>query len=303
MLRVMHSNCQNGPMRMHELVAAGNKAARLKKGWTQDDEARMLRMNGLFSWRGGTVGQLEAGLRRPRLDELLVICATLEVSLDELLPGEDEQVELGDAATMTPRAMRALLRDYDKFNRLSFSDVHFPGRSEVERLAARMQTSGMSHEQLNKLVEPIMQAGSRKHITIAVLAQDLITALDTPAEAERHAARQLGLEPVQVRLASRVLWKADFTAERDRRVGDVNELEPRSRQARRGLVAREMLGELRAFFAETEAAHAEWVPYPEDAGEHFSTTIAGIPMTPDEWREWEQWKSSRQTKRVIHKGL
>jgi transcriptional regulator with XRE-family HTH domain len=283
---------------MHDLVAAGIKAARQRKGWTQDDAARMFRMNGLLSWRGGTVGQMEAGLRRPRLDELLLICATLEVSLDELLPGEDEQVELGDAATMTPRAMRALLRDYDEFNRMSFSDARFPGRSEVERLAARMQTSGMSYERLDKLVEPIMQAGGRKRIAMTILAQHLIVALDTPADADRHAARQLGLEPVQVRLASLVLWGADFIAERDRRVGDVNELEPRSRQARRGLVAREMLSELKAFFDETEADHGEWRKFPEDAGEgRFSTTIADIPMTPDEQREMEQWKSKGQTER------
>jgi transcriptional regulator with XRE-family HTH domain len=279
---------------MHDLVGAGIQAARKRKGWTQDDAARIFRMHGLFSWRAGTVGQMEAGLRRPRLDELLLICAALEVSLDELLPGEDEQVELGDAATMTPRAMRALLRDYEDFNRLSYGDAHFPGRNELESLATRLQTSGMSHERLNKLVEPILQAASRRGITLSVLAQDLIVSLNTPSDADSHAARQLGLEPVQVRLASLVLWGAEFIAERDHRVGDVNDLEPRSRQARRGLVAREMLDELRDFFDETKVGPVlEGEHLVDDAG--WSDTIAGIPMTPDEQREWEQWKSSRQT--------
>jgi hypothetical protein len=38
-----------------------------------------------------------------------------------------------------------------------------------------------------------------------------------------------------VKLSARVLWDhRDFDDERDGRIGDVDELEPRSRQARRG---------------------------------------------------------------------
>jgi hypothetical protein len=44
-----------------------------------------------------------------------------------------------------------------------------------------------------------------------------------------------------------MLWNRAFTEERDARVGDVESLEPRSRQARRGLATRAMLSELRAF--------------------------------------------------------
>jgi hypothetical protein len=55
----------------------------------------------------------------------------------------------------------------------------------------------------------------------------------------------------EVVVSARVLWDhRDFDDERDSRVGDVDELEPRSRQARRGLVTRGMLAELRAFLEE-----------------------------------------------------
>jgi len=54
-----------------------------------------------------------------------------------------------------------------------------------------------------------------------------------------------------VKLSARVLWDhRNFDDERDSRVGDVDGLEPRSRQARRGLVTRGMLAEMRAFLEE-----------------------------------------------------
>ena len=54
-----------------------------------------------------------------------------------------------------------------------------------------------------------------------------------------------------MKLSARILWDhRDFDDERDSRIGDIDELEPRSRQARRGLVTREMLAELRALFEE-----------------------------------------------------
>ena len=75
------------------------------------------------------------------------------------------------------------------------------------------------------------------------------------SDTERHAARRLGVEIPQLKLSARVLWEhRGFDEERDRRVGDVDQLEPRSRQARRGLVTREMLAELRAVLDEAYAS-------------------------------------------------
>ena len=78
---------------------------------------------------------------------------------------------------------------------------------------------------------------------------------ETASDTEQHVARRLGVDVALVKFSARVLWDyRDFDDERDSRVGDVDELEPRSRQARRGLVTRGMLAELRAFLEEVYGA-------------------------------------------------
>jgi hypothetical protein len=95
-------------------------------------------------------------------------------------------------------------------------------------------------------------AGQREN---KLMAEDLFASHKRPSDAERHAAQRLGVEASHVKLASRALWDhREFDEERDRRVGNVTELEPRSRQARRGLVTREMLAELRGIFGEIQGA-------------------------------------------------
>ena len=69
-----------------------------------------------------------------------------------------------------------------------------------------------------------------------------------------HAARRLGVEPAQVRLAARVLWRRDFSEERDARAGEASGLSPRTLQARRGHAARAMLAELGTFLRDTYPA-------------------------------------------------
>src|SRR5208282_1450510 len=95
---------------MHELVGKGFAEARRRQGLTQEQAARRLQGRGLTAWRKGTVGQLEAGLRRPRLDEVLLMAEALHVTVDQLIPGgDDERVELGDGATVSPRWIREML--------------------------------------------------------------------------------------------------------------------------------------------------------------------------------------------------
>ena len=77
---------------------------------------------------------------------------------------------------------------------------------------------------------------------------------ESASDTERHAARRLGVEIPQLKLAARARWEhRGFDEERDRRAGDIDQLAPRSRQARRGLVTREMLAELRAVLEEAYA--------------------------------------------------
>jgi transcriptional regulator with XRE-family HTH domain len=180
-------------MRVADLLVTGLKQARQRKGYTLEAAAAAFRAYGLPTWRTGTVSQMEAGLRIPKLEELLLMCAALDVTLDELFPGEDERVDVGRSSAATPRAIRALL-----------------SRS-APRCAALVPGGS-----------PVI-----------------------PSDTDRHAARRLGLTAAEVARAARALWGRDFAAERDARLGGVSGLPPRSLQARRGLVSREMLAELR----------------------------------------------------------
>jgi hypothetical protein len=77
---------------IHRLIAAGVKRERKRRGWTQEDLGSALRGAGLASWRTSTVGGVEAGMRFPALDELLMICAALGTGLAELIPAGDRRL-------------------------------------------------------------------------------------------------------------------------------------------------------------------------------------------------------------------
>ena len=110
----------------------------------------------------------------------------------------------------------------------------------MERVAERFQAE---REYWQARIAPI-----RKHAKVDdhyITGADEHRMFDPPTDSERHAARRLGVEvPILKCTALTFFDHRDFDEERDRRVGNVDELAPRSRQARRGLVTREMLAEL-----------------------------------------------------------
>jgi len=70
------------------------------------------------------------------------------------------------------------------------------------------------------------------------------TADAVPTDAESRAAKQLGTSPAEIRHAALTLWSRAFDEERDSRIAGVAVMGQRSRQARRGLAARQMLAEV-----------------------------------------------------------
>ena len=233
---------------MHELIARGAAAVRRDNGWTQEQAARKYRQHGLTAWRTGTVGSLEAGMRRPRLDEVILMCAALEVTLADLIRAADEvggeEVQLGDGAVFSTRTLLGWL--YEGFSGIGDLPATDP------RVTQRFPFSDKAHEVVRQAIAdrerlaPVLQQvvawGARHDVRLA--AKEVDAAFSTPSDAERHAARRLGVDPAQIRLASLALWQEDFDKVRDEKVGDVATLEPRSRQAHRGLVTREMLAEM-----------------------------------------------------------
>jgi hypothetical protein len=118
-------------------------------------------------------------------------------------------------------------------------------------MADALVRSQAEKNRVRALVAPILEWAQQQDVKLR--EGDWLAVFDTASDTERHAARRLGVEIAQVKLSARVLWDhGDFDDERDSRIGDVDELEPRTRQARRGLVTREMLAELRAFLKEIQ---------------------------------------------------
>jgi transcriptional regulator with XRE-family HTH domain len=234
---------------VHELIAKGVAEVRRRNGWTQEQTANAFRSHGLRAWRTSTVGSLEAGLRRPRLDEALLMARALGVTLDKLIPGgDDERVELGDDAEVSPRWIREMLSG-DFYRDRWLEELPYERFPVDDAIAEAVSRSHEESKRVRADLAPLVQ-WARQH-DVKVMSADMFAVWERASDAERHAARRLGVEVTRVKLASRIQWEQrSFDEERDRRVGDVDQLEPRSRQARRGLVTREMLAELRAVLAE-----------------------------------------------------
>jgi len=243
-------------VRVHELIGRGVAEARRRKGLTQEQAARRFQGRGLRTWRKGTVGQLEAGLRRPGLDEVLLMASALEVTVDQLIPGEDdERVELGDGATVSPRWIREMLTgELHRDTPRPSADMPYAQFPVHKVMAEVMHRLGAEENRAEALLAPILKWAEQHNVKLT--SEDWEAIFDTPSDTERHAARRLGIEVTQLKLSARVLatralWGLpEFDDERDRRVGNLGELEPRSRQAHRGLVTRRMLTELWAFLDE-----------------------------------------------------
>jgi hypothetical protein len=118
-----------------------------------------------------------------------------------------------------------------------------------------MHRLGAEEDRAEALLAPILKWAEQHDVKLT--SEDWDAVFESPSDTERHAARRLGIEVTQLKLsvrvlAARALWgNWEFDGERDRRVGNLGELEPRSRQAHRGLVTRQMLTELQAFLHET----------------------------------------------------
>lgn len=246
-------------MRVYELIARGVAEARQRNGWTQEQTATMFRAHGLRAWRKGTVGQLEAGLRKPRLDELLLMARALDVALDKLIPGgDDERVQLGDDAVVSPRWIREMITgDFYKGFRPA-KEVPYERFPLDDVMTEMRRRSRAAEERDAPFVEAVLELAEQDDIKI--MARDLFAIYKRASGAERHAGQRLGVPVPHVKLAARFLaargsWDyPEFDDERDHRIGNIDEIEPRSRQARRGLVTRGMLAELRAFLDEVRGS-------------------------------------------------
>lgn len=211
-------------------VGAAVHNLRVGLGLTQDELARRLKDAG-GDWDQAAVARLEAGRREIRLEQVLLLSASLNVPAYDLVGGgDDEWVRLSPRARWRTMAVRAALSGQDPGN-LPAGVFDDPGtRGFVATLDGRSE--------LHAIVNRVWPAATRPqaHAVIAAVG-----------DAERKAARRLGVHPVALSAAAYRTWGRSFVAERDAGAAELEDAagtDRRSLQAVRGHVTRQLLAEL-----------------------------------------------------------
>jgi len=225
---------------LREVLAVGVKEARQRLGLRQEDAAARARAYGLSTWIRGTVAQAEVGARRFSLEEVLLLAVAYETSLADLIAGDDgELVELTPQASLSVGALRAMLRgDQAAVRDLSTKAV------DITALRGEQQPS-----RLDRFPDVLAEA-ERFGIGERSLLEP---ALGEVSDAERYAARKLGTTSERLNAAARQRWGRTLAEERDRRLSQkADDTSPRSRQALRGHITRELMAELEEELGERE---------------------------------------------------
>jgi hypothetical protein len=185
------------------------------------------------TWQAGTLTQVEAGVRPLAVEELLLLCAAYRVSVAELAGSDPDEVELAAGARLPAVAVRALLADGgEELRALPDDALDVPATRPVSAVPTP-----------DALVDAAARLGVRGQVEVG-------RALAAIGEAERNAARRLGVSPERLVLAAVGRWGKPFSAERDARIALRRATtEPDRHITLRGLVTREMLAELQDHLA------------------------------------------------------
>jgi|SRR5579862_8409676 len=209
----MTRSSRSNPRPLAAVVGSLVRRRREAKGLLLDEVAEEMRAHGFPEWVRATVSALELGRRKLDLEELCGVCLALDVELPQLLNGGEED------GTQWVRwggevSSWAVLRWLLTGERPSIS---LPSKIEVRRPTKAAQ--------------------------IVIDARD---------ETLKRVARRLGEDPSRLAETALRLWKASLPRERDRRVAAMIDVgtSPRSRQAIRGHITRELVSELRAAIQE-----------------------------------------------------
>jgi hypothetical protein len=218
---------QQGPRPLREIIGERAKAIREVTGVRQDDVARSARVLGL-PWGRSKIAALEAGTKAIDAEELVLLPAVLThacgvpVSLADLLD-TDSPVAVSATVAMPARQVAAT----------------FAGTSRVPVPA----TTARSLAGLQAALDRARELGvADVNVTQAVAVRD------QSGEADERVARMLDEPLAIVTLLSYDLWKRSLTAERDARVAASlpATATPRTRQAKRAIITRRLVTELRA---------------------------------------------------------
>jgi hypothetical protein len=215
---------------LRAVLAAGVARVRAERGLGEEEAAALLRSYGLVGWQAGTLTQVEAGVRPLAIEELMLLCAAYGISAAELTGSDPEPVELAAGARLPAAAVRAVLADGGEVLRALPPDA-------LDVPATRPAPNGLPPAP-DALVDAAARFGVRGPAEVG-------RALAAIGDAERNAARRLGVTPERLVLAAVGRWGKPFTAERDARIALRRATtEPDRHIMLRGQVTLELLAEL-----------------------------------------------------------
>lgn len=195
------------------------------QGWTQSEVAYRCRTLGA-DWTQATVSAMEAGNRPLELGEFLVLLVALRIPPSDLVAGEGP-LRFASTATAPAEAVAAI------FNEEAVLGL-------TPHLVEPVITNALGRAfQAPKRIVHDFEARYRHPSFERPPSGQIIAAAEQ--EAERKAARRLGMTPRALTLAAYALWGRSLTDEREQRVG------PDPNRARRGHVTRQLIEELRRY--------------------------------------------------------
>jgi transcriptional regulator with XRE-family HTH domain len=214
-----------GFLGLQDVLARALRRIREERGWSQDELTRRAGRLGL-RWSRVTLADIEAGRRDVTVEEFCLLPLLLDVELPELLPKPESKVRVGAGdvevgallLVLGGRAHRVSPNQVSALHHVGGISVEYddPKRARKARRIARLRANDPSAE-----------------LSIEVLSH---------AEAERHAAEVLGLDPLDVVDISHGLWGRSLSEERNRRVEERAGTGDLAR--RRGHVTRRLIREL-----------------------------------------------------------
>ncbi len=216
---------------------------------SQDEVASIARRAGL-GWSPVTVTQLESGQKSLSATELLLLPVILRRPLEELIEVEDGLIQATKSSHIPHWYLAQFFRK--------------PGTLIISEELFSEDAPGLDVTEV--LVEPDIDPSVRRVLKKAGLDEGLLAYVMVDAsrkgEAERKAARQLSLRPVEVAAFALRAFGRSLTQERNRRAA---KMRGRDRRAVKGHVTRSLLEELRTTIKQSETSSSSFVPdYPRE---------------------------------------
>lgn len=221
------------------LIGEGVRRVREEAGRAQADVARLADGWYGLAWNRARVASIEAGQKPISVDELAALLCILSelagrrVTFADLVE-KRRLVALAPGRALYSQALPLLLESHSTADDLAVladaleaAEIPAPvGEPTVRPVPARARP-GPVPRAANPVVPRVIWS-------------------NRPDEADRGAAGRLGCSPAAVQAASAALWGSSLAAQRDRLVAEriAPDARPRSRQAVRGLVTRQLVEQL-----------------------------------------------------------